>query len=134
MDNISAKEQVGIMLLSPGDRAHSVAVLYIVYRTIESNDNITLNKLKKLLAQDLMIKEGAVEGAVATLSSKSLFDSVNRWVKPASQGTTYEIVHLRAHKEIGDEFKSWLAATQEEFPALTSFVPSILTQVPRKTS
>ena len=117
MGEIDAKEKLSGILLRPNERAFGIAVLYIVYRTIEANDNITLNKLKRLLNSDLLLKDEVIEGAVASLSSRSLFNVVNKWIKPSAN----DVIHLRVHREITPEFNSWLLATLADYPELNAF-------------
>jgi hypothetical protein len=127
MDSITAKERLSSILLHPEGRPFSIAVLYIVYKTIEANDNITLYKLKRLLSSDLMIADSVINGAVASLSSKSVFNVVNKWTKPKTDSTN-EVVHLRLYRETNTEFQTWLTSATHEFPELVSFTPSTLSR------
>ena len=122
--NICAKEKLSKMLLIQDDRAFGIAVLYIVYKTIESNDNITLNKLRRLLSSDLLLKDSTIDGAVAALSSRSVFNAISKWTKPQAES----VVHLRLPKTNSLEFTSWMNHTLGEFPELLSFAPTSLTR------
>lgn len=126
MQQLEANERLSGILLDPAGRSFNIVVLYIVYKTIEANDNITLNKLKRVLDSDLMLKDSVVDGAVASLSSRSVYNAVTRWVRPKSAP---EITHLHVKKASDQEdadFSKWLVATTEEFPELLLFNPTVL--------
>ena len=127
MDSIQAKEKFVFNLLNPDARAGKVTILYIVYKTIESDSSITLNQLKWILDAEYMLPNDAVAGAVAALTSKTLFNCVSRWQPPRGQGSQHrsDTVHLRARKDAPADFTSWYTATLAEFPELQIFVPPI---------
>ncbi len=128
MDIIQAKEKFVFNLLNPEQRAGKVTILYIVYRTIEANASITLNQLKWILDAEYMIPNDMVTGAVAALTSKSLFNCVSRWQPPrgrASQQQRSDTIHLRMRKESSPDFLKWYADSRKEFPELDVFIPPI---------
>ena len=125
MDNIEAKSKLSAILMQPSALAYKVASLYIVYKTIEANDNITLNKLKRLLNSDLLIKPEVIDGAVASLSSASIFNVVSKWIRPYEKNQS-EVIHLRLTKEPAPEFVTWVGLALKEFPELSAFIPPTL--------
>ena len=128
MNSLEAKAKFSANLMqSPDQSAFSTTILYMVYKTIEANDNITLNQLRFVLNAEYMLREETIEAAVASLTSKSLFDCVGRWQPRRSKQTAVEKqdsgaarVHLRVHKECL-EFNTWLASTLKSNPELVVF-------------
>lgn len=118
MDNLEAKEKFSSNLLHPEDRAFDITVLYIVYKTIEKNQSITLNQLRWILFHEYMLQNSTVDGAVASLTSKSLFNCVSRWTPPRKSDT----IHLRT-KPNAPSFTEWLKKTTNERPELLIFTP-----------
>lgn len=115
MNTLEAKEQFSSNLLHPGERAFNVTVLYIVYKTIEKNRSITLNQLRWILFHEYMLQNSIVDGAVASLTSKTLFNCVSRWSPPRKSDT----IHLRTKEEAA--FDNWLKKTTDERPELLIF-------------
>lgn len=120
MDTLEAKEKFSFNLLHPEDRAFDITVLYMVYRTIEQNQSITLNQLRWMLYHEYMLQNTVVDGAVASLTSKSLFDCVSRWTPPRKNDT----IHLRTRKGSA-AFDEWLSRNTAERPELLIFTPPI---------
>lgn len=127
MDNIQAKEKFVFNLLNPDSRSGKVTILYIVYKTIESNSSITLNQLKWILDAEYMIPNDAVAGAVAALTSKTLFSCVSRWQPPRAAGAQHrsDTIHLRLRKDPPKDFTKWYSDSIAEFPELSIFSPPI---------
>lgn len=117
---LRAKGQFATNLMSPDSTAYSSTILYMVYKTICANDNITLNQLRWSLNTEYLIPPAAIDAAVASLTSKSLFDCVCRWQPKNSEQKN---VHLRA-RELDSTFGEWLDATLSTFPELCIFVPT----------
>lgn len=124
MGDLEAKECLSGILLRPDQPAYRVAALYMVYTTIKANDNITLNRLKRALYTELMMKEAVVEGAVASLASKSLFDAITKWQKPATASSP-EVIHLRTTKNPSPEFDAWFKLALDRHPELLTFKPPL---------
>lgn len=127
MDTVQAKEKFAFNLLSPNERAGKVTLLYIVFSTIESNTSITLNQLKWLLDTEYMIPNEVVSGAVASLTSKSLFNCVSRWQphrNPATPAVTKGAVHLRVRRD-SPEFNDWYKGALTSYPELAVFYPPL---------
>lgn len=125
MDNIKAKEQFVFNLMKPDDRAGKTTLLYMVYKTIETNTGITINQLKWLLDTEYMISNEVVSGTVAALTSRTLFNCVSRWQPPKASGNQRtDAVHLRVRKD-AKEFDNWYAEALREYPELTVFVPPV---------
>src|SRR5476651_2466850 len=112
MNDIQAKEKLASSLMRPEDREqYTSTILYMVFRTIEANDNITLNQLRWTLSAEYLLRDEVIEGAVASLTSKSIFNCVRRYQKPRSKlrsATDSQPVHLRACADKPQEFSSWL--------------------------
>lgn len=112
------------LLARSGTKVYDLTILYIVYKTIEGNPNITVNKLSHFLQQEYMIKPNVVESAVGSLSSKTLLGSVTRFQR---QGSPVEQAHLhvKPESEIPVTFTEWLSTTLQEFPELAAFVAPV---------
>ncbi len=125
MDPIKAKEKFSSNLMCPDQAQFSTTVLYMVYKTIEANNNITLNQLRYTLCNEYMLKEDAVAGAVASLTSRSLFNCVGRWSPRQAGNQPYDAANQRIHLRVrnDDEFSSWLANALGENPELEVFQP-----------
>lgn len=125
MVTMKAKEKFVFNLLRPEDRSGKTTILYIVFKTIEHNTGITINQLKWLLDTEYMIPNDVVSGAVAALTSKSLFNCVSRWQPPKGYGPrSNETIHLRVRKDSPD-FDRWYKEALLEFPELDVFVPPV---------
>ena len=132
MDKLKAKEKFAENLMRPDlTQVHTTTVLYMVYKTIEANDNITLNQLSWTLGVEFMLKEEMVAGAVASLTSKSLFDCVCRWQagskKKDDESHRRPTVHLRV-RDGSPDFKAWLGAALQTNPELAVFSPPAFTK------
>lgn len=128
MNNIEAKEKFSFNLLQPESKACSTTILYMVYKTIELNRGISLNKLKWLLSSEFMLQSAPVDGAVASLTSKPLFNCVSRWQPPGNA----EHVHLRCRNNA--EFSKWLEKALNEYPELSIFVAPDYAAISSKTT
>ena len=127
MDTVNAKEKFAFNLLSPAERAGKVTLLYIVFSTIEANTSITLNQLKWLLDTEYMIPNDVVAGAVASLTSKSLFNCVSRWQPHRNQSNAGDVkgaVHLRVRRD-SPEFNEWYNESVKSYPELAVFYPPL---------
>jgi hypothetical protein len=110
-----------ILQSARNSRVYSVSVLYIVYRTIEKNPDITINQLRHLLQQEYFIPFSATEGSLASLSSAKVWGCVTRWKKPEDS-----IDKTHFHLKPGDmptRFSDWINSVIIEFPGLLSFQP-----------
>ncbi len=112
---MEAKERFSFNLLHPENKVFTVTILYIVYKTIERNRGISINQLKWLLNTEYMLNNTVVEGAVTSLTAKTLFNSVSRWQSPQKQ----ETVHLRVKECV--EFSKWLENSEKNHPELLIF-------------
>jgi hypothetical protein len=119
--SISLKEKFSANLLRQEDSAYQMTVMYMTYKTIEANPGITVNQLRWLLSTEFLIKEDAIDGTVASLTSKSVYNCVSRWQPPGKKDT----VHLRLRSDVPREFQEWMCATVADHPELSVFVPSI---------
>lgn len=128
MDIMEAKEKFAQTLMRQDETGpYTAAVLYMVYRTIEANGNITLNQLRWSLGVEFLLKDETIEGAVASLTSKSLFDCVVRWQSPTKKDDKVRPqtprVHLRARPKPHPEFDKWLVDLMVKQPELAVFTP-----------
>lgn len=117
MDNIGAKEKFSFNLLHPEHRAFDITILYMVYKTVERNTSITINQLKWVLENEYLIRENIIDGALSSLTSKSLFACISRWSPPTNANAT----HLRTKKSA--DFDKWLAQSLKDYPELSIFTP-----------
>lgn len=115
-----AKNKLAGILSNTTSIEYQRAVIYIVYRTIESNRRITLNRLKHLLLGDLLFSSQLVDGAVAVLSSKSIFASVSMFQIKSSGVPNF---HLDIKPT--EEFIRWLSVTEFLLPELVHYTPPI---------
>ena len=118
MDTLEAKEKFSSNLLHPEERAFNLTVLYIVYKTVERNPSITLNQLRWTLFHEYMLQNCVVDGAIASLTSKSLFNCISRWTPPRKNDT----IHLRTRQD-APAFQEWLTRTLVDHPELEIFTP-----------
>lgn len=125
MNTIEAKEKFSFNLLHPESKAFNTTVMFMVYKTIEANSGISFNRLKWLLNSELMLPVQIVEGTVATLTSRNLFNCVSRWQKPGSP----EHVHLRPRDNA--DFTRWLDKAVTDYPELEIFNAPILANGPK---
>jgi hypothetical protein len=124
METLKAKEKFVFNLMQPDDRPGKITLLYIVYKTIETNTGITINQLKWLLDTEYMLQNDVVSGTVAALTSKTLFNCVSRWQPPKSSQQRSDAVHLRVRKD-SREFDKWYENSLTEFPELLVFIPPV---------
>ncbi len=117
---VSMKERFSGNLLNQDDPVYKTTVLYMTYKTVAANPGITVNQLRWLLNTEFLIKEEVVDGAVASLTSKSLFGCVSRW-QPPGKGT----VHLRVRSDVPPEFQEWLENNLKDHEELNVFEASI---------
>ena len=132
MNSIQAKEKFAECLMRPDVNAkYTSTILYIVYRTIEANENITLNQLRWTLGAEYLLKDEVIEGAVASLTSKSIFGCVRRYQPPRNKLRSVngcQPVHLRAIPLTECDFKKWLTELLNTTPELGVFVPPTFVQ------
>lgn len=113
-------------------RVYNVTALYIVFKTIENNPNITTNQIKHLLQQEYFIAPSVVEGALGSLSATTMFGCVTRFKKPEEP---LEKTHF--HIRTGDYpevFQDWLNDVNSEFPELLNFhAPKLVKRVSKSS-
>lgn len=119
--DLMLKQQFGV-LMGKRDDSYHVAVMYLVYKTIEVNSQITINRLKALLTTEYLIEDGVIEGAITSLMSRSMFDCVSRWRNP---GKPVGETQLSITKPPPDEFCKWLSMTTTQYPELLVFIPPV---------
>lgn len=123
MHPLSIKEQLAFNLFSQDADRYQTTLTYVVYKTIEVNKTITLNQLKWLLHNELLLDVTHVESVVASLTSKTLFNTISRW-RDTRQGNRSDTMHLR-YRPPAPEFSAWVSAAVVKYPELQSFVPSL---------
>lgn len=127
MDNSQAKQQLAMLMMNQSQvEEFKPALIYMVFKTIEANNNITLNQLRWTLNTEYMLNPREIEGAVACLTSNSLFGCVSRYQPPRRKmrsriGDTP--VHLRARQDQSCDFMRWVTELLSRTPALLEFVP-----------
>lgn len=72
-------------LLNRSSDAYTITVMFMVFKTVERNPDITLNQLRWILNTEFFIHESAVDGAVAALSNKNLYNALIRWTPRKSR-------------------------------------------------
>jgi hypothetical protein len=82
MDVIEQKQKLSRNLSSADQDAYHTSVMYIVYKTIQANRRLTVNKLKALLCVEYLIKDEMIDGVLSGLVSRSMFACVKRWRNP----------------------------------------------------
>lgn len=134
IDSITSSTSSGIETLSRNlqashsSRVYSVTMLYIVYKTIEKNPNITTNQIKHLLQQEYFIQPSVVEGTLGSLSASTMFGCVSRFKKP-EESIEKTHFHIKASNATG-VFQDWLEAVTKEFPELLVFKAPLLVKRP----
>lgn len=121
VDSVTLKQQFGV-LMGKRDDSYHIAVMYIVYKTIEVNSQITINRLKALLTTEYLIEESVIDGAIASLMSRSMFDCVSRWRNP---GKPVGETQLSITKPPPEEFCKWMTRTTDQYPELSVFIPPV---------
>lgn len=120
LNRLKDKERLSFILMDHSTDNYRKCLLYIVFKTIETNRNITANQLGTALESSLPVKAEDVQQAIKALTSPSLFNCVSRWQPPKTQA-----IHLRVKKEF--DFSNWLTDTVKSIPELHAFdVPVIL--------
>lgn len=123
---LRAKEKFAQNLMSRESKPFPATILYMVYKTIEANNNITTNQLTWLLGSDCMLHADTISGALTSLTSKSLFNCVSRWQpQPTKGGSTSRPTHLRVREPASNSFSEWLVTTVAEYPELEVFEPPL---------
>ena len=125
-DEAAMKQSVVRNLGESGD-AHTVTLLYIIYRTIEANPRITVARLKTLLQQEYFLTDKDIDSGLAGLVSPSLFNVVSRWRNPKRpiEDTVLTV------RENNPEFSDWIKTQLGEYQELAVIRPPIF--VYRKT-
>lgn len=113
-------EQLSYILSGADKELQHRALLYCTYKTIQHNAQISVRHLRSLLSQELFLPDERIDSAVASLTSSSLFNIINRW-KP--NGKPLESTVLSVAKTIPLEFAVWLTNIEKEHPAVLLFVP-----------
>lgn len=120
-DPIELKQRLGYAL-ARRDEVHHMAVMYVVYKTLEKNTQLTLNRLKALLTVEYMIPEESINGALAALISRSMFNCVTRYKSPDK---SIDEMQVSVTKPPPEEFLVWLARVSESHPEFTVFDPPV---------
>lgn len=121
-DPIQLKQKLCFNLSGQDAELHHTTVLYIVYRTIERNKKLTVNKLKALLSAEYLLSDALIEGALSGLVSRSMFACVKRWRNPQRPVGDMQIYVTEPPP---DEFVEWLARTEAKHPELKVFDPPV---------
>lgn len=104
-------------LSSTGD-ANSTTVIYLVFKTIQSNPRISVNRLNTLLGEEYFLTAQTINSAVAGLVSRSMFNAVSRWRNPKRDILDTQVT---ARETLPPEFQNWLSDAEQTFPELLIF-------------
>jgi hypothetical protein len=88
--------------------------LYMVYRTIELNPNITLNQLKFLLSKNCVFSQGKTAVLVKTLLESGCLGTFVRLAQK-------DKVHLNVKNVQADSLRQWCSIMASQNPTL--YVP-----------
>jgi hypothetical protein len=97
----------------PTSEIYKKLALFLVYKTIEANPNITINQLKHLLSQQYFLNTSAVEGAIGALISDQLYGCVSRFQR---RGASLETAHLNLKRVKSEAMTNWLETLELEHP------------------
>ena len=114
------KQQLSFTLSKHNEQAYHRVVVYMVYATIARNKNITLKRLRTLLSSGYLIPEHAIDGVVASLYSKDMFNAINKFTP---QGKGVDEMILTLPKSVPIDFGKWLADVKFSNPEVEVFVP-----------
>ncbi len=112
-------------------RIYGVTALYITFKTIEANPNITVNQLKGLLQQEYFIPPTIVAGSIASLRNEAMFNCITRFQRTGSDINTSHL-HARSEVEYPEVFIGWMKEVTTSFPELLSFHPPRYVKKPVK--
>jgi hypothetical protein len=98
--------------------------LWIVYKTIENNPNITINKICFLLNKEYNIPIGVSKAAILSLTSPSFFGVVTHFYRPNTPNEMAHL-HLKSENKWTGVFKLWLNKIKVTNPELGIFIPPI---------
>lgn len=90
--------------------------IYFVYATIQANPDITLNQLRWMMHSEFLLEQNVVDSAVASLTSRSLLNSVSKW-----QVHNKDTIHLKSKFKLNDVPPPWVTQSLSNHPELTSF-------------
>lgn len=121
-DPIELKQKLSFNLSGQDAELHHTTVMYMVYRTIEKNKKLTVNKLKALLSAEYLLGDAVIEGALSGLVSRSMFACVKRWRNPNRPVGDMQIYVTEPPP---DEFIEWLSRAEGRHPEFRVFVPPI---------
>lgn len=120
-DTVSLKEKFGSNLGLPNDSPlFNKTVLFMAYKTIEAHPNITLNQLRWLFYTEYMISQNVVDGVVASLTSRTLFNCVTRYTPP---GSTTVRLKVRSPCGLRKDFDEWMDRALRDSPEFSVFEP-----------
>lgn len=116
----------------PDSTVYSITVLYLIYKTIEKNPEITVNRLKAFLQQEYFIPNSIITGSLASLVSPSLYGVVSRF----NTCKRRDIVHLRVKKEteFTMTFLTFLYLVETQYKELLCFEPPKFTKSKNRKS
>lgn len=122
-----AKLSLLLMDSDANSELFKTVILYITYKTIESNKQISINRMKALLSSEFLWTDRLIDGAIASLVSSSCFQAVHKWRPPKSEvGST----RLSITYPPPAEFKLWLEKVISAHPELQAFTPPVFVDKP----
>lgn len=93
-------------------------LLFAVYKTIQNQNNITVNKLKWKLNRELAFKDHDIDIAVSALSNPNIFNALSNFHVPKRKirDAEKEVVHLRLRKDCQDLIEHWANELLQSYP------------------
>lgn len=109
---VKVKERLALLLMSETEDSQKF-LLYLVYSTIQKNQGITVNQICTLLNKNFLIRRARIEGAIAALSNRQVFDSITTFHKKQN------VVHLRCKES--PHLTEWLSEFCSKVPEACAF-------------
>lgn len=107
-------------------RCYQVTLRYVIYKIVSANKGITYVNLKKILHGEYGYDKRLLDAAINSLTSKNMFDGLDKWRNPKCQDVGAEIgIHLFAKETPSPRFSSWIGEAEMEFPELKEFVAPV---------
>lgn len=116
-------EQLSFILSGADKELQNRALVYCTFKTIQKNGNITVRHLRSILSQELFLADERIDAAVSSLTSPSMFNTINRWRPNSKLGIENTI--LSVSKTVSLDFAAWLSKLEKEHPAVLAFVPPV---------
>lgn len=111
------------LLLADKDSEHyRNLLLFIVYKSIEANRNISVNQLYNLLRRSYRFTVSQVDSVIACLSNSDIIGGVTLYYR----NDDINKAHLNLCQS--DRFNQWLSRTLSSIPCLVEFSAPVYTK------